>query len=159
MRNTEYYDGHHVPLPATLLHNIKNSKYISEDPDLTYRTAQKGLTLLGVALLDEDEIPFINELHKYIISASLMLLEDMNNLPNLTSKLPNSTESFMEQLKLFASLLYALFTASCPLFLELKTIIRSLVEYKPAAQALIKRQQREAIAWIITLQTKYLFHR
>ena len=117
MRNTEYYDGHHVPLPATLLHNIKNSKYISEDPDLTYRTAQKVLTLLGVALLDEEEIPFINELHKYIISASLMLLEDMNNLPNLTSKLPNSMESFIEQIKVFENLLYALFTAYCPLFL------------------------------------------
>ena len=26
--STEYYDGHHVPLPATLLKNIKTRKYI-----------------------------------------------------------------------------------------------------------------------------------
>ena len=75
-----------------------------------------------------------------------------------TSKLPNSMESFMEQFKVFANLLYALFTASFPLFLELKTIICSLMEYKPAAQALIKRQQRSTITWIITLQTKHFFH-
>ena len=86
-----------------------------------------------------------------------MLPEDINNLLNLTSKLPNSMESFMEQLKVFGDLLYAILTASCPLFLELNTITRSLMEYKPAARALIKRQQRAAIARIITLQTKHLF--
>ena len=66
-------------------------------------------------------------------------------------------ESFMDQLKVFENLCYALFTESCPLFLKLKTIIRSLLEYKPTAQALIKNQQRAAIAWIITLQTKHYF--
>ena len=66
-------------------------------------------------------------------------------------------ECFMEQIKVFANLLYALFTASCPLFLELKTIIRSLMEYKPAARAPIKKQQTAAITWIITLQMKHLF--
>ena len=29
-RNTEYYNSHRVPLTATLLKTIKNSKYISE---------------------------------------------------------------------------------------------------------------------------------
>ena len=66
-------------------------------------------------------------------------------------------ESFMGQLKVIANLLYVLFAAFPPLFLELNTIIRLLMEYKPAARALIKRQQRAAIAWIITLQTRHLF--
>ena len=51
--NMEYYDGHQFPLPATLLKTIKNSKYISEDPYLTYRTSKKGLALLWVKLLDD----------------------------------------------------------------------------------------------------------
>ena len=63
----------------------------------------------------------------------------------------------MDQLKVFANLLYAIFTAYFPLFLKLKTIIRSPMDYKPAARALIKSQQRAVIAWIITLQTKYFF--
>ena len=135
----EYYDSHRVPLPANLLKTIKKRKYISEDPDLTYQTTQKGLTLLGLALLDEDKISPINELHEYITSASLTSTEDINKLFKLTSNLPNFTESFIDQLKVFVNLLYALFTASFPLFLKLKTIIRSLMEYKPAARALIKR--------------------
>ena len=72
--------------------------------------------------------------------------EDIKKLSNITSKLPNNMESFMDQLKVFSNLFYALFTASYPIFLGLETIILSLVEYKPAVQALIKRQQRAATA-------------
>ena len=144
--NTEYYDGHHVPLPAILLKTIKKRKYISEEPDLTYCTVQKVFTLLVVALMDEDKISSINELHDYITSASLMSPEDVKKLSKLTSKLPNSMESFMEKIKIFANLLYALFTASCLLFPELKTIVYSLIEYNPVARLLIKSQQRAASA-------------
>ena len=66
-------------------------------------------------------------------------------------------ERFMEQLKVFENLLYALLTASCPPFLELKAIIRSLIYYIPAARAPIKRKQRASIAWIITHQTTNFF--
>ena len=121
--NTDYYDGYHIPLHANFLKTIKKGKYISEEPDLTYHTTKKVLTLLGVALLDEDELSSINELQEYITSASLTSPEDIKKLSKLTSKLPNSMESFVEHIKVFANLLYTLFTTSCPLFLELKTII------------------------------------
>ena len=84
MRNTEYYDGHCVPLPATLLKTFKKRKYISEDSDLTYRTTQKELTLLGVALLNEDGISSINNIHEYISGAYLMSPEDIKKLSKLT---------------------------------------------------------------------------
>ena len=113
---------------------------------------------MGVALLDEEKIFSINELHKYITSASLTSPEDNKKLSNLTSNIPNSMESFMEQIKVFANLLYALLTSSFPLFLKLKTIILSLMEYKPLARAPIKKQQTAAITWIITLKMKHLFH-
>ena len=100
---------------------------------------------MWVALLDEDEILSINELHEYITSASLTSPEDIKNLSKLTSNLPNSMEGFMKQIKVFTNLLYALFTASCSIFLKLKTIICSLMEHKPEARALIKNQQRAAI--------------
>ena len=85
--------------------------------------------------------------------------EGMKKLSKLKSKFPNSIEGFMEKLKVFANLLYAIFTASFPLLLELKAIIRSLMEYKPTARALIKRHQMADIAWIIILQTKHFFCR
>ena len=33
--NTGFYDGHRVPIYATILKSIKKRNYISEDPDLT----------------------------------------------------------------------------------------------------------------------------
>ena len=137
--NTNYYDGHGIPLPATLLKTIKKRKYISEDLDLTYRTAQKGLTILRVALLDEDEILSINKPHKYISGASLTSPEGINKTSILTSNIPNTMKRFTDKLKVFTNLLYALFTTSCPLLLKIKEIIRLLKEYKPAAQVLIKK--------------------
>ena len=65
---------------------------------------------MGVALLDEDKISSINELHKYISGASLLSTEGIKKLSKLTLKLTNTMESFMEQLKVFANLLYVLFT-------------------------------------------------
>ena len=88
---------------------------------------------MGVALLDEDEILFINELHKYILGAPLTSPEEIMKLSKITSKLPNTMEVFTEQVKVFAKLLYALFSSYSPLFLKPKAIIRSLMEYKPAA--------------------------
>ena len=96
MHSTKYYDGHRVSLSTTLRKTIKKRKYISEYPDPTYRTAQKGLTLLGVALLDEDKIFSINELHDYIKGAYIKFPEYINNMTKLTPKLPNSMENFME---------------------------------------------------------------
>ena len=107
--------------------------------------------------MDEEKILSINEFREYTAGASLTFPEDIKNMSKLTSKLPNFMESFMEQLKVFSNLIYALFTASCLIFLELKAIIRSLMEYNTAAQTVIKRKQRSAIAWIITLQTKHFF--
>ena len=72
------------------------------------------MTLLVVELLDEDEISSINELHEYIAGASLTSPEDIKKLSKQTSNIPNSTESFIEQLKVFANLIYALFSASPP---------------------------------------------
>ena len=112
---------------------------------------------MGVVLLDEDEISSINEIHNYITSTSLTSHEDIKKLSKLNSKLPKSMETFMEQLKVFTNLIYTLFTSFPPLFLKLKTSIRSLMEYKPSARALIKKQQRVAMVWIITLQTKHFF--
>ena len=65
----------------------------------------------------------------------------------------------MKNLKVFANLLYALFTAFWPLLLKLNTIICSLTDYKPVVRSIIKKKQRAAIEFIITLKTKHFFHR
>ena len=155
--NNEYYDGHKVPITAAVLKSIKKRKYIAEDPDLTLHTAKKGLTLIRVGHRNEDKIQSMNELYKYFAGATFTSPEDMRKLATLPTKLPETTEYFLEQVKIFANVLYALFSTTCPLFLQLKEIIKSLMEYKPSAQGLISSKQRASIAWIVTLLTKHFF--
>ena len=105
----------------------------------------------------EDEIQSMNELHEYFAGATFTSPEDMKKLAALPTKLPETTERFLEQVKIFANLLYALFSTTCPLFLQMKEIVKSLMEYKPSTRELISNKQRASIAWILTLQTKHFF--
>ena len=67
-------------------------------------------------------------------------------------KLNGATPGF---LKLTLCPLHWIFTS----LTKTRKIILSLMEFKPAARALIKRQQRAAIAWIVTIQNYQLFRR
>ena len=157
IRTNEYYEGHKVPITAATLKTIKKRKYIAEDPDLTLHSAKKGLTLISVGLMNDDEIQSMNELHEYFAGATFTSPDDMKKLALIPTKLPETTELFLEQVKVFANVLYALFSTTCPLFIQLKEIIRALMEYKPSARLLISSKQRASMAWIITLQTKHFF--
>ena len=157
IRNNEYYDGHRVPITSALLKTIKKRHYIAKDPDLTLTSAQKGLTLISVGLYDEEKIQAINELHEFFDRATFTSLDDMKQLTKFTAKLPETTERFLEQVKVFANVLSALFTNACPLFIHIKEIIKAIMEYKQTARDLISKKQRASIAWIMTLQTKHFF--
>ena len=132
---------------------------MAKDPDLTLTTAQKGLTLISVGLYDEEKIQAINELHKFFDGATFTSPDNMKQLTKFTTKLPDTTEKFLKQVKVFANILSALFTNACPLFIHIKEIIKALMEYKPMVRDLISKKQRASIAWIITLQTKHFFRR
>ena len=159
IHNNEYYNGHHVPITSGLLKTIKKRHYIAKNPDLTLTTAQKGLTLISIGLYDKDKIQAINELHKYFNRATFTSLDDMKRLTKITAKLPETTEKFIEQVKVFTNVLSALFTNACPLFIHIKEIVKALMEYKLSAWGLIGQKQRASMAWIITLQTKHFFCR
>ena len=98
-----------------MLKTIKKRKYIAEDPDLTLHTAKKGLTLLSVGLMNEDEIQSMNELHEYFAGATFTSPEDMRKLALIPTKLPKTTDRFLEQVKIFANVLYALFSNNLPI--------------------------------------------
>ena len=141
IRNNEYYEGHKVPLTSALLKIIKKRKYISEEPDLTPHNVQKGLTMLGVGLFDEDQIANMNKLYKYVHGATSTSPDDICKLATLTAKLPDTMEHIIEQLKIFANILYPFFTATCPLFMHLKEIIKALISYKPSARVLMNKNR------------------
>ena len=57
----------------------------------------------------------------------------------------------------FGNLLFALFTSRCPLFLEVKSIIKALYLYSDNALKAMCSKTRGSIMWILTLQTRHFF--
>ena len=55
----------------------------------------------------------------------------------------------------FGNLLFALFTSRCPLFLEVKSIIKALYLYSDNALKAMCSKTRGSIMWILTLQTRH----
>ena len=135
IRDNEYYDNDIVPITQPLLKMIKKRKFLSDDPDLTFQTATKCFTIFSVGPMEEDDIAIINKLYEYIQEASMITTTDIKNLAKVTAKVPGSTEKFMDTLRVFANALYALFTAGCPLFLQMKEIMRAPKKYNQRARS------------------------
>ena len=62
---------------------------------------------------------------------------------------------FLLVLNTFANLLYALFGAGCPLFLQLRMVIKALYAFKRAAMNSMSAHTKASILWIILLQTRH----
>ena len=153
----EYYEGAKVYVSNPLLRILKKRRYLSEDPDLTFRTACKGLTPFCLGGNDPDVVATINELADQIEQATNVGVEEISKLAALKATVPETAWEFLLNLKTFANLLFALFTGACPLFLELKEIIAALVNYKQAALKSMSKKTRGSILWIVTLQTRHFF--
>jgi len=157
LKNNEFYEGARVYVSKMLLKLLKKRKYLSEDPELTYRTAGNGVTLFSVGHQDLDEVAAINELFDQLTEATMVMPSDISKLGKMTATVPETAADFMMNLRVFANLLYALFTGTCPLFKQLKELIKALANYNPKALKQMTKKTRGSILWIITLQTRHFF--
>jgi len=112
---------------------LKKRKYLSEDPKRTYRTASKGVTPFSFEQQDLDNVATINELFDELAQATMVMPADISKLAKMSASVPETTADFIQNLKVFGSLLYALFTCMSPLFKQLKELIKALDIYNPKA--------------------------
>ena len=78
---------------------------------------------------------------------------DISKLAKMSASVPEMAADFIQNLKVFGNLLYALFTSTSPLFKQLKELIIALDKYNPKALKQI------SILWIITQQTRHFLFR
>ena len=57
-------------------------------------------------------------------------------------------------IKIFANLLFALFSSSCLLYEQIYMIIKALREYSLNARAALKNKTKTIILWILLLQAR-----
>ena len=145
LKNNEFYEGAKVYFSKMLLKLLKKRKYLSEDPELTFRTAANGVTLFSVGHQDLDEVAAINELFDQLAEATMVMPSDISKLGKMTATVPDNAADFMMNLRVFANLLHALFTRTCPLFKQLKELIKALANYNPNALKQMTKKTRGVV--------------
>lgn len=153
---TVCFEEAEIPITAPLLQTIRKRQWLANDPLATFKTAAQGLSIFAVGQLSDEEVSSINESMEALSNATQTTAKELKEASSkLTAKVPTDSHEFLELLKTFANLLFALFSSSCPLYVQIKEILRALHAYKRSAFKAIPLQTKAAILWIILLQTRH----
>jgi hypothetical protein len=144
-----------IPITAPLLLMIRKRKWLSDDPTATYRTAAKGLSVFAVGAMTEDEVAIINDTMEALEQATTTTAKEYKDVTRIKATVPSEAHEFVLQLKTFANLLYALFGSLCPLYTQVRTMIRAFNTYTKASLKAITMQTKASILWILLLQTRH----
>ena len=156
--NNAFYDDADVPITRPLLKMVLKRDWTGKDGNITrpsMANSGEGLSIFAMLDMDEDEVAQINEADDAINRASLLTFQDLQKLKNARkAKVPDSADEFMLTLKRFANLLFALFSADCPLFKCMKQLINSLKNFSCSARLAMTTATKASILWIILLQSR-----
>ena len=154
LKNILFEDAE-IPVTAPLLLMIRKRKWLSDDPTATYRTAAKGLSLFAVAPMTEDEVALINDTMEALEQATTTTAKEYKDVTRIKAKVPEDAHDFMLLIKTFANLLYALFGSNCPLYLQVRRMIKAFTAYTRTALKALTLSTKASIMWITLLQTRH----
>ena len=149
------FEDAEIPITAPLLLMIRKRKWLSDDPTATYRTAAKGLSIFAVGVMTEDEVAIINDTMEALERATTTTAKEYKDVTRIKATVPEDSYEFTILLKTFANLLYSLFGSICPLYLNVRTLIRSFNTYTRTALKAMSMTTKASILWILLLQTRH----
>ena len=76
-----------------LLKLLKKKKYLSEDPEMTYRTACKGVTPFSVGQQDLDDVATTTKLFDQLAQANMVIPVDISKLAKMPALVPETGSS------------------------------------------------------------------
>ena len=151
------FEDAEVPLYTALLKMILKRDWTASDVGkrAALMHAAKGLTAFAMMDLSEEDIATMAQDHDDLAGASAVTVADFRaNRAKLKPQTPRDAEGFLLMLKRYTNLIFALFSADCPLYQEMYGIVKALRSYSPAARANISHEAKTAILWIILLQSR-----
>ena len=154
LKNILFEDAE-IPVTAPLLLMIRKRKWLSDDPTASYRTAAKGLSIFAVAPLSEDEVALINDTMEALEQATTTTAKEYKDVTRIKAKIPEDSHDFLLLIKTFANLLYALFGSNCPLYLQVRKMIKAFTSYTRTALKAMSTTTKASILWITLLQTRH----
>jgi hypothetical protein len=158
MMNNCYYDDADIPMTATLLKMIRKRAWCGTDGNISRPSlvnAMEGLSPFAMQDMDENAVAHFNDENALLDSASLVSVADIRALrKKVKLSVPTEAEEFMLILKRFANLLYALFSARCPLFRCTQEVIIAIKAFSREARRTMSQATKASILWIGLLQAR-----
>lgn len=92
--------------------------------------AAKGMSPFGMVDLSEEDVATMTQEHDDLAGASSVSIADFKaNRAKLKAQTPPDADGFLLMLKRYTNLLYALFSADCPLYKQMFEIVNTLRQY------------------------------
>ena len=148
------YDDVEVTIHAPLLQMIKKRLWLPNDFALNVRNAGKGLSVFSCHPMSEDEVATLNETMDALSNATTTTAQDYKEVTVIKPVVPDNYQEFVDLIKIFANLLFALFGGKCQHLIHIKALISYMNTFSRPAKAAMTQHTRASILWIITLQTR-----
>ena len=105
--------------------------------------------------MTEDEVALINDTMEALEQAMTTMAKEYKDVTRIKAKVPEDAHDSMLLIKTFANLLYALFGSNCPLYLQVRKMIKAFTAYTRTALKALTLSTKASIMWITLLQTRH----
>ena len=118
--------------------------------------ATGGLSPFVMVDLSKDGIAEIRQASDDLAKAtSVSILDHKAPQAKVTAATPPDAHGFMLMLKRYTNLLFALFSAQSPLYIQMYSIVKALQDYSQVARDNLTHEVKISILWIILLQSRW----
>ena len=147
-----------VPLYPALLKTIRTRNWTAQDlgKRAALVNAASGLSPFAMVDLTEDDIAEMTQASTDLANAtSVSILDHKAARAKITAATPKDAQGFLLMLKRYTNLLFALFSAQSPLYVQMYGIVKALREYSLTARENLSHEVKTSILWIILLQSRW----
>lgn len=144
----------YVELAKMIIKRDWSGQDFSQRP--TMENAAKGLSPFAMIDFTDEEVAMMTQQDRDLEIATSVTVEELRKSKSkIRAVVPDSAEDFLDMLKRFTNLLFALFGGRCPLYIQMYDIVEALLTYQPCARKKFTHQTKASILWIILLQSRH----
>ena len=157
IKQTSFFEDAEVPLYPALVKMILKQDWLAGDLGkwAAYVNATKGISPFAMLDMTEEDVAIMTEEYDDMTRATSVTAVEYNNARvQIKAQVPTSSEEFMEMLKRYTNLLFAIFSSQSPLYVELPAIIKALKSLSLNARSKLGHDTKASIILIILLQPR-----
>ena len=144
-----------IPLLPGTVSMIAKKGWSGDSGATSADSATKGLTIFTMGRVSATTIVKAIEFEETLHEATSTTQAEVAKSKKIQPHIPSSYLGLLHVLRTFCNLLNKLFTPTCPLLRELKTLLGYLVDYEEVEQLTFNSATNTVVLWIIFRQTRH----